>query len=322
MVERQRPQVWDVLEEVIQDHPVMLNRAPTLHRLGIQAFMPTLVEGKAIQLHPLVCTAFNADFDGDQMAVHLPLSAEAQAEARLLMLGKYNILSPATGRPIASPTQDMVLGIYWLTYSSGDLAADRDPAGMSIYGDLGEIERIEVLKGPQGTLFGKNTSAGVIQVFSAAPEFEFASRAEATVGNFEKVGVSGSVTGPIIEDRLAFRAFATFQSRDGFTDVNRGPNALATGRAFRDDSKDSDQNYYSLRGQLLFTPNDATEIRLIADFSERDENCCVAVVLPSTNPNAATQSATQNLINFLAGGEATRRPARPFDRLALRNTGT
>ena len=141
MVERQRPQVWDVLEEVIQDHPVMLNRAPTLHRLGIQAFMPTLVEGKAIQLHPLVCTAFNADFDGDQMAVHLPLSAEAQAEARLLMLGKYNILSPATGRPIASPTQDMVLGIYWLTYSSGDLSADRDPAGMSIYGDLGEIER-------------------------------------------------------------------------------------------------------------------------------------------------------------------------------------
>ena len=141
MVERQRPQVWDVLEEVIQDHPVMLNRAPTLHRLGIQAFMPTLVEGKAIQLHPLVCTAFNADFDGVQMAVHLPLSAEAQAEARLLMLGKYNILSPATGRPIASPTQDMVLGIYWLTYSSGDLSADRDPAGMSIYGDLGEIER-------------------------------------------------------------------------------------------------------------------------------------------------------------------------------------
>jgi DNA-directed RNA polymerase subunit beta' len=117
MVERSRSQVWDVLEEVIQDHPVMLNRAPTLHRLGIQAFMPTLVEGKAIQLHPLVCTAFNADFDGDQMAVHLPLSAEAQAEARILMLSPHNILSPATGRPIASPTQDMVLGIYWLTYA-------------------------------------------------------------------------------------------------------------------------------------------------------------------------------------------------------------
>jgi DNA-directed RNA polymerase subunit beta' len=141
MVERQRPQVWDVLEEVIQDHPVMLNRAPTLHRLGIQAFMPKLVEGKAIQLHPLVCTAFNADFDGDQMAVHLPLSAEAQAEARLLMLGKYNILSPATGRPIASPTQDIVLGIYWLTYSSADLSAGPRPTGLPIYGDLGEIER-------------------------------------------------------------------------------------------------------------------------------------------------------------------------------------
>jgi len=141
MVERQRPQVWDVLEEVIQDHPVMLNRAPTLHRLGIQAFMPILVEGKAIQLHPLVCTAFNADFDGDQMAVHLPLSAEAQAEARLLMLGKYNILSPATGRPIASPTQDMILGIYWLTYSSADLSQDRDLTGLPIYGSLGEIER-------------------------------------------------------------------------------------------------------------------------------------------------------------------------------------
>jgi DNA-directed RNA polymerase subunit beta' len=141
MVERQRPQVWDVLEEVIEDHPVLLNRAPTLHRLGIQAFMPTLVEGKAIQLHPLVCTAFNADFDGDQMAVHLPLSAEAQAEARLLMLGKYNILSPATGRPIASPTQDIVLGIYWLTYTSADVSQGRDPSGLPMYGSIGEIER-------------------------------------------------------------------------------------------------------------------------------------------------------------------------------------
>jgi DNA-directed RNA polymerase subunit beta' len=115
MVERARAVVWDVLEEVITEHPVMLNRAPTLHRLGIQAFEPQLVEGKAIQIHPLVCTAFNADFDGDQMAVHLPLSAEAQAEARILMLSSNNILSPAHGRPITSPTQDMVLGIYYLT---------------------------------------------------------------------------------------------------------------------------------------------------------------------------------------------------------------
>ena len=121
MVERQNPVVWDVLEEVITEHPVLLNRAPTLHRLGIQAFEPQLVEGKAIQIHPLVCTAFNADFDGDQMAVHVPLSAEAQAEARVLMLSSNNILSPADGRPITTPTQDMVLGIYFLTEErSGD----------------------------------------------------------------------------------------------------------------------------------------------------------------------------------------------------------
>src|ERR1700754_3291570 len=115
MVERQRPQVWDVLEEVIGEHPVLLNRAPALHRLGIQAFEPQLVEGKAIQLHPLVCEAFNADFDGDQMAVHLPLSAEAQAEARVLMLSSNNILSPASGRPLAMPRLDMVTGLYHLT---------------------------------------------------------------------------------------------------------------------------------------------------------------------------------------------------------------
>ncbi len=115
MVERARPQVWDVLEDVIKEHPVFLNRAPTLHRLGIQAFEPILVEGKAIQLHPLVCTAFNADFDGDQMAVHLPLSSEAQAEARLLMLSAHNILSPASGKPIAAPTQDQIIGAYYLT---------------------------------------------------------------------------------------------------------------------------------------------------------------------------------------------------------------
>ncbi|MDD4336356.1 MAG: DNA-directed RNA polymerase subunit beta' [Firmicutes bacterium] len=116
MVERVRPEVWDVLEEIIAGHPVLLNRAPTLHRLGIQAFEPVLVEGRAIQIHPLVCTAYNADFDGDQMAVHVPLSAEAQAESRLLMLSVNNILSPAHGGPLATPTQDMVLGCYYLTF--------------------------------------------------------------------------------------------------------------------------------------------------------------------------------------------------------------
>src|SRR5262245_47222285 len=125
MVDSMIPEVWDVLEEVIQEHPVLLNRAPTLHRLGLQAFEPVLVEGKAIQVHPLVCHAFNADFDGDQMAVHVPLSAEAQAEARLLMLSANNILSPAHGAPLATPTQDMVLGSYYLTYGPDDTALEK-----------------------------------------------------------------------------------------------------------------------------------------------------------------------------------------------------
>ncbi|MDR7483735.1 MAG: DNA-directed RNA polymerase subunit beta' [Armatimonadota bacterium] len=123
MVERARPEVWDVLEEVVREHPVLLNRAPTLHRLGIQAFEPVLIEGKAIQVHPLVCTAYNADFDGDQMAVHVPLSAAAQAEARLLMLSAYNILSPAYGKAITSPTRDIVFGCYYLTMED---PADKD----------------------------------------------------------------------------------------------------------------------------------------------------------------------------------------------------
>ncbi len=143
MVERARPVVWDVLEEVIAEHPVLLNRAPTLHRLGIQAFEPQLIEGKAIQIHPLVCTAFNADFDGDQMAVHLPLSAEAQAEARILMLSSNNILKPADGRPVTMPTQDMVLGIYFLTseYAGhvGEGRAFSSPAEAIRAFDAGEL---------------------------------------------------------------------------------------------------------------------------------------------------------------------------------------
>jgi DNA-directed RNA polymerase subunit beta' len=143
MVDSMIPEVWDVLEEVIHEHPVLLNRAPTLHRLGIQAFEPVLVEGKAIQVHPLVCHAFNADFDGDQMAVHLPLSAEAQAEARVLMLSSNNILSPAHGAPLTTPTQDMVLGTYYLTYgpSEEELAAmDREKETIHRFGSAQEAE--------------------------------------------------------------------------------------------------------------------------------------------------------------------------------------
>ena len=139
MVEKERPEVWDILEEVIREHPVMLNRAPTLHRLGIQAFEPVLIEGKAIQLHPLVCTAFNADFDGDQMAVHVPLSLEAQLEARVLMMSTNNILSPANGKPIIVPSQDIVLGLYYLSLETPefrDVADNEAPA----FGTIGEIE--------------------------------------------------------------------------------------------------------------------------------------------------------------------------------------
>ncbi|HZS82166.1 MAG TPA: DNA-directed RNA polymerase subunit beta' [Stellaceae bacterium] len=136
MVEKERPEVWDILEEVIREHPVLLNRAPTLHRLGIQAFEPTLIEGKAIQLHPLVCTAFNADFDGDQMAVHVPLSLEAQLEARVLMMSTNNILSPANGKPIIVPSQDIVLGLYYITMEREGEKGE----GMS-FATLGEIEQ-------------------------------------------------------------------------------------------------------------------------------------------------------------------------------------
>ncbi|MDP9411916.1 MAG: DNA-directed RNA polymerase subunit beta' [Actinomycetota bacterium] len=146
MVERLRPEVWDVLEDVIKEHPVLLNRAPTLHRLGIQAFEPVLVEGKAIQVHPLVCSAFNADFDGDQMAVHVPLSPEAQAEARVLMLSTQNILLPANGFPIAVPSQDMVLGLYYITY-----ADEEEFEGQEIKGLLSSYDEAEAAY-KEGTL--------------------------------------------------------------------------------------------------------------------------------------------------------------------------
>ncbi|HEV8316359.1 MAG TPA: DNA-directed RNA polymerase subunit beta', partial [Vicinamibacterales bacterium] len=150
MVELQRPEVWDVLEEVIREHPVLLNRAPTLHRLGIQAFEPVLVEGKAIRIHPLVCTAFNADFDGDQMAVHIPLSPEAQIEASVLMLSSNNILSPAHGSPIAIPSQDIVLGIYYLTKAKsgakGEGRAFGNPDDVMLALEAGELETLSPIR--------------------------------------------------------------------------------------------------------------------------------------------------------------------------------
>ena len=136
LVEKEKPEVWDILDEVIREHPMLLNRAPTLHRLGIQAFEPVLIEGKAIQLHPLVCAAFNADFDGDQMAVHVPLSLEAQLEARVLMMSTNNILHPANGAPIIVPSQDIVLGLYYLSIIRDAVEGER----LKVFGDLAEIE--------------------------------------------------------------------------------------------------------------------------------------------------------------------------------------
>jgi len=183
MVERRRPQVWDVLEGVIREHPVLLNRAPTLHRLGIQAFEPVLVEGKAIQVHPLVCTAFNADFDGDQMAVHLPLSTEAQAEARVLMLSANNILSPATGRPITVPTQDMVFGGYYLTLvvdgAKGEGHAFRHSYEVQSAFDAGDVDlhaKISLRPLPDSALADRLAAAGVV------PEGEASLTLETTPG--------------------------------------------------------------------------------------------------------------------------------------------
>jgi DNA-directed RNA polymerase subunit beta' len=174
LVENERPEVWDVLDRVIREHPIILNRAPTLHRLGVQAFEPLLIEGKAIQLHPLVCTAFNADFDGDQMAVHIPLSLEAQLEARVLMMSTNNILNPANGKPVIVPSQDIVLGIYYLTQEKNN-----EPGEGSIYKDINEIE--QALENKAITLHSKITCRINILNEDGADE---AKRIESTAGRF------------------------------------------------------------------------------------------------------------------------------------------
>ncbi|RME39574.1 MAG: DNA-directed RNA polymerase subunit beta', partial [Deltaproteobacteria bacterium] len=179
MVEKEKPEVWDVLEEVIKEHPVMLNRAPTLHRLGIQAFEPVLIEGKAIQLHPLVCTAFNADFDGDQMAVHLPLSIESQIEARVLMMSTNNILSPAHGKPIIVPSQDMILGLYYMTrdraFVKGSGKVFSGPEEVIMAYDAGEVDlqaaiKVRLVPGPGEAPKLVDTTVGRILLREILPE--------------------------------------------------------------------------------------------------------------------------------------------------------
>ena len=173
LVEEKTDEVWSILSEVVKEHPVILNRAPTLHRLGIQAFEPILHEGQAIQLHPLVCTAFNADFDGDQMAVHLPLSVQAQTEARVLMMSTNNILSPASGQPIINPTQDIVLGVYWMTR----IRPGARNTG-KVFGDVSEViyaleaDRIDLQAGIKCRINGKleDTSVGRVLLSTIIPK--------------------------------------------------------------------------------------------------------------------------------------------------------
>jgi len=228
MVESMIPEVWDVLEEVIAEHPVLLNRAPTLHRLGIQAFEPVLVEGKAIQVHPLVCHAFNADFDGDQMAVHLPLSAEAQAEARVLMLSANNILSPASGRPLATPTQDMVLGAYFLTYSPHDLDATT-AAELAKELDLRGIPRFRTEED-----VGFAVESGQVQIQDAVEYDWDGERLLTTPGrvifNSEVERALHQATGGSFEGHVYLNRTLTKRELDGFIGdlVERhGPNTIA-----------------------------------------------------------------------------------------------
>jgi len=223
MVEKEKAEVWDVLEEVIKEHPVMLNRAPTLHRLGIQAFEPVLIEGKAIQLHPLVCTAFNADFDGDQMAVHLPLSIESQIEARVLMMSTNNILSPANGKPIIVPSQDMVLGLYYMTrdraFATGTGRIFASPEEVRIAYDAGEADlqapikvRIEPETGKKPEII--ETTVGRIllrEVVPAAIPFRYINRvmAKKQVGELIDVcfRLAGNKETVILADRLKETGF-------------------------------------------------------------------------------------------------------------------
>ena len=186
MVEKERPEVWDILEEVIREHPVMLNRAPTLHRLGIQAFEPVLVEGKAIQLHPLVCTAFNADFDGDQMAVHVPLSLEAQLEARVLMMSTNNIMSPANGKPIIVPSQDIVLGLYYLSLERDDHVGPLVSIGSA-------VAMKAALDGADIMLRDAKNSAKVVEMDDAKAAFKALKAGEITSHRIPVFGTIGEI---------------------------------------------------------------------------------------------------------------------------------
>jgi DNA-directed RNA polymerase subunit beta' len=218
MVEKERPEVWDILEEVIREHPILLNRAPTLHRLGIQAFEPLLIEGKAIQLHPLVCLAFNADFDGDQMAVHVPLSVEAQTEARVLMMSTNNILSPAHGKPIIVPTQDIVLGLYYMTrekeYAKGEGKVFANPEEVRIAFDAREVDMQARIKVRMNEHVVETTAGRIIlrEVVPSEVPFELINRVmnKKAVANLidYTYRVAGNKKTVILADKLKDLGFA------------------------------------------------------------------------------------------------------------------
>ncbi len=308
MVERQRPQVWDVLEEVIGEHPVLLNRAPTLHRLGIQAFEPQLVEGKAIQLHPLVCEAFNADFDGDQMAVHLPLSAEAQAEARILMLSSNNILSPASGRPLAMPRLDMVTGLYFLTTEipgdTGEYTAGRQ-------GQAGDRACTLAGRGDHGA--GPRCAVGAGQDQGAADAAASAAELEAELFGAEgwKPGRrldGGDHAGPGDVQRAAADAVPVRQPADA--QEGSGVDHQRSGRALPDDRGRADRGQAQGRRLLLGHPlgchrvdgrragaaEEAGDPRPLREGSRRDRE---EVPARCSEPRRAQRRAGQDL----AGGD-------------------
>ena len=231
MVEKVRPEVWDVLESVIKEHPVMLNRAPTLHRLGIQAFEPVLVEGKAIKLHPLVCTAFNADFDGDQMAVHVPLSVEAQAEARFLMLSINNILAPKDGSPITTPTQDMILGAYYLTYPGTCKKVELVDGKEKVFYDKDEFNDARATEVHKAEGFERVPEKGDGKVFTDLDEMLMAYQ-DGVVGIHAKVKVrmyldENDRRGRLVESTVGRFIYNQEIPQDlGFVDRNSDPYAL------------------------------------------------------------------------------------------------
>jgi DNA-directed RNA polymerase subunit beta' len=273
MVERETPEVWDTLDEVVREYPVMLNRAPTLHRLGIQAFEPILIEGKAIQLHPLVCTAFNADFDGDQMAVHVPLSVEAQIEARVLMLSSNNILSPANGSPIIVPSQDIVLGIYYMTRMvegrRGQGMVFANPQEVRIAYDAGQVElhaRVQVrIKGER-----VETTVGRILLWEIIPQDNLMGLRHIMVSSRQEADavIAQIIAGKPFSDLVARHSSSPDKEIEGRIGFLRREEFV---RVFCDDAKDADRIFALKAGAISHAVFDGRNYHLFEVIEVRPE---------------------------------------------------